>query len=194
VSWSSPGRGRIQFGGREITGLPAHRIARSGIARTYQIPRPFAHLSVHDNVAAAAMFGGAALSSARARLEAEHWLEFTGLAAKADVLPDALNLHQRKFLELARALASRPRLVLLDEVLCGLNPSEIDEAVALIRRIRDAGATVVFVEHVMRAVLALSDRIVVLNHGLLLAEGPAAQVMQRPDVIRAYLGTAHAAA
>jgi len=185
--------GSIEFDGREIAGLPAHRIARSGIARTYQIPRPFAHLSVRDNVAAAAMFGGAALSTARARIEAEHWLEFTGLAAKADVLPDALNLHQRKFLELARALASRPRLVLLDEVLCGLNPSEIDEAVGLIRRIRDAGSTVIFVEHVMRAVLALSDRIVVLNHGLLLAEGPAAQVLQRPDVMTAYLGTMHAA-
>jgi branched-chain amino acid transport system permease protein len=185
--------GRIQLDGTEIAGLPAHRIARSGIARTYQIPRPFAHLSVHDNIAAAAMFGGAALSASRARQEAEHWLEFTGLAAKAEALPDALNLHQRKFLELARALASRPRLVLLDEVLCGLNPSEIDEAVGLIRRIRDAGTTVVFVEHVMRAVLALSDRIVVLNHGLLLAEGPAAQVMQRPDVMAAYLGTAHAA-
>lgn len=185
--------GRIEFDGREIAGLPAHRIARSGVARTYQIPRPFAHLSVRDNVAAAAMFGGAAQSAARARLEAEHWLEFTGLAGKADALPDALNLHQRKFLELARALASRPRLVLLDEVLCGLNPSEIDEAVGLIRRIRDAGATVVFVEHVMRAVLALSDRIVVLNHGLLLAEGPSAEVMQRPDVMAAYLGTVHAA-
>jgi len=185
--------GRIQFEGREIAQLAAHRIARAGITRTYQIPRPFAHLSVRDNVAAAAMFGGAGLSAARAWREAEHWLAFTGLAAKADALPDALNLHQRKFLELARALASRPRLVLLDEVLCGLNPAEIDDAVALIRRIRDAGTTVVFVEHVMRAVMALSDRIVVLNHGLLLAEGPPAQVMQRPEVMTAYLGTEHVA-
>lgn len=185
--------GQIEFEGREIVGLAAHRIARSGIARTYQIPRPFAHLSVLHNVAAAAMFGGAALSSTQARDEAEHWLAFTGLSDKAKALPDELNLHQRKFLELARALASRPRLVLLDEVLCGLNPSEIDEAVALIRRIRDAGATVVFVEHVMRAVLALSDRIVVLNHGQLLAAGPAAQVMQQADVMAAYLGTEHAA-
>jgi branched-chain amino acid transport system permease protein len=185
--------GRVEFEGREIAHLAAHRIARSGITRTYQIPRPFAHLTVRANVAAAAMFGGAALSSSHAWREAQHWLEFTGLAEKADALPDALNLHQRKFLELARALASRPRLVLLDEVLCGLNPAEIDEAVALIRRIRDAGTTVVFVEHVMRAVMALSDRIVVLNHGLLLAEGPPAQVMQRPEVMRAYLGTGHAA-
>ena len=186
--------GAITFEGREIARLAAHRIAHAGIARTYQIPRPFARLSVRDNVAAAAMFGGAALSASRARAEADHWLAFTGLAVKADALPDALNLHQRKFLELARALASRPRLVLLDEVLCGLNPAEIDDAVALIRRIRDAGTTVVFVEHVMRAVMALSDRLVVLNHGQLLAVGAAAEVMQRRDVVDAYLGTAHAAA
>ena len=181
--------GTVQFEGREIAQLPAHRIARSGIARTYQIPRPFAHLSVRDNVAAAAMFGSAALPAAQARREAAHWLAFAGLAAKADALPDELNLHQRKFLELARALAARPRLVLLDEVLCGLNPAEIDEAVALVRRIRDAGTTVVFVEHVMRAVMALADRIVVLNHGLLLAEGVPDEVMRRPEVMSAYLGT-----
>ncbi len=181
--------GAVQFEGRQIAQLPAHLIARSGIARTYQIPRPFAHLSVRDNVAAAAMFGSATLPAAQARREAGHWLAFAGLAAKADVLPDELNLHQRKFLELARALAARPRLVLLDEVLCGLNPAEIDEAVALVRRIRDAGTTVVFVEHVMRAVMALADRIVVLNHGLLLAEGAPAEVMRRPEVMSAYLGT-----
>ena len=105
------------------------------------------------------------------------------------MLPDALNLHQRKFLELARALASRPRLVLLDEVLCGLTPSEIDDAVALVRRIRDQGATVVFVEHVMRAVMALTDRVVVFDQGQVLAEGAPAEVMQRPEVMIAYLGT-----
>jgi branched-chain amino acid transport system permease protein len=184
--------GRIQFEGRDIAQLPAHRVARAGIARTYQIPRPFAHLSVRDNVAMAAMFGGAALSASHARHEAEHWLGFTGLAAKADALPDELNLHQRKFLELARALASRPRLVMLDEVLCGLTPGEIDDAVALIRRIRDQGSTIVFVEHVMRAVVALTDRVVVFNHGELLAEGSAAEVMQRPEVMTAYLGQPHA--
>jgi branched-chain amino acid transport system permease protein len=180
--------GRIQFEGRDIARLPAHRVARAGIARTYQIPRPFAHLSVRDNVAVAAMFGGAALSSSQARREADHWLKFTGLLAKANALPDELNLHQRKFLELARALASRPRLLMLDEVLCGLTPGEIDDAVALIRSIRDQGSTVLFVEHVMRAVVALTDRVVVFNHGELLAEGPAAEVMQRPEVMTAYLG------
>jgi branched-chain amino acid transport system permease protein len=184
--------GQIVFEGRDVTHLPAHRIASAGIARTYQIPRPFAHLPVIDNVAMAAMFGGESLSPATARRQARQWLEFTGLEAKAQALPDELNLHQRKFLELARALASRPRLVLLDEVLCGLTPSEMDEAVALIRRIRDQGSTIVFVEHVMRAVMALTDRIAVLNHGVLLAEGPATTVMQRPDVMSAYLGKAHA--
>jgi branched-chain amino acid transport system permease protein len=185
-----PGGGSIVFEGRELAGRGAHRIARAGISRTYQIPRPFAHLTVLDNVALAAMFGGGLASPAAARREAMTWLAFAGLADKARALPDELNLHQRKFLELARALASRPRLVLLDEVLCGLTPTEIDDAVALVRRIRDQGATVVLVEHVMRAVMALTDRVVVFDHGVLLAEGPAVEVLQRPEVMLAYLGQA----
>jgi branched-chain amino acid transport system permease protein len=184
--------GEIVFAGEALVGRPAHRIAAGGIARTYQIPRPFAHMTVLDNVALAAMFGGGVRSPGAARAEALQWLAFTDLVAKADALPDELNLHQRKFLELARALAARPQLVLLDEVLCGLTPSEIDGAVALIRRIRDRGATIVFVEHVMRAVMALSDRVVVFHHGELLAEGRAVDVMQRPEVMTAYLGRAHA--
>ena len=143
-------------------------------------------------MALATMFGGAAADPRQAEREAMTWLEFTGLEGKALARPADLNLHQRKFLELARALASRPRLVLLDEVLCGLTPSEIDDAVALIRRIRDQGSTIVFVEHVMRAVMALTDRVVVFNHGELLAEGGATEVMQRPEVVTAYLGKAHA--
>lgn len=187
-----PTAGEIVFEGRGLAGHAAHRIAGAGIARTYQIPRPFAHMSVLDNVALATMFGGAVADPGQARKQAMTWLEFTGLHAKAAARPDDLNLHQRKFLELARALASRPRLVLLDEVLCGLTPSEIDGAVALIRRIRDQGSTIVFVEHVMRAVMALTDRVVVFNHGELLAEGNAIEVMQRPEVMTAYLGKAHA--
>jgi branched-chain amino acid transport system permease protein len=183
--------GTVTFEGRALTNHAAHRVAGAGISRTYQIPRPFAHLTVLDNVALATMFGGGVASPDEAREQARAWLHFTGLHEKAHALPDALNLHQRKFLELARALASRPRLVLLDEVLCGLTPSEIDDAVALIRRIRDQGSTIVFVEHVMRAVMALTDRIVVFNHGELLAEGAAAEVMQRPDVMTAYLGKPH---
>ena len=184
--------GEIQFAGRDLTRCEAHAIARGGIARTYQIPRPFVHLTVRENVAIAAMFGSANLSRAAAEREAQRWLDFTGLAGKAGALPDDLNLHQRKFLELARALASRPRLVLLDEVLSGLTPTEINEAVELIRTIRDQGTTIVFVEHVMRAVMALADRIVVLNYGRVIAEGVAADVMERPDVVTAYLGRPHA--
>jgi branched-chain amino acid transport system permease protein len=184
--------GGIFFEGRQLAGLPAHRIAQSGIARTYQIPRPFAHMSVLQNVAMVAMFGGAALNHQQATEEAWKWLEFTGLQDKANALPDDLNLHQRKFLELARALASRPRLVLLDEVLSGLTPGEINEAIELIRKIRERGATIVFVEHVMRAVMALADRVAVLNHGKLIAVGPAREVMSHPEVVSAYLGTPHA--
>ncbi|MES2974856.1 MAG: branched-chain amino acid ABC transporter ATP-binding protein/permease [Pseudomonadota bacterium] len=184
--------GQMLFEGRQLAGLPAHSIAQSGIARTYQIPRPFAHLTVLQNVALVAMFGGASLDHKQATAEAWKWLEFTGLADKADALPDDLNLHQRKFLELTRALASRPRLVLLDEVLSGLTPGEINEAIALIRKIRDRGATIVFVEHVMRAVMALADRVAVLNYGKLIAVGQPQEVMSNPQVVSAYLGTPHA--
>jgi branched-chain amino acid transport system permease protein len=184
--------GRLLFVGRELQGLDAHRIARLGMARTYQIPRPFAHLSVLENVALPAMFGHAALARAAAEHEARRWLEFTGLAGKAQALPDDLNLHQRKFLELARALAARPQLVLLDEVLSGLTPSEIDGAIALVRAIREQGATVVFVEHVMRAVMELAERIVVLSYGRVIAHGAPAEVMARAEVVTAYLGGAHA--
>ncbi|MGV3572340.1 MAG: branched-chain amino acid ABC transporter ATP-binding protein/permease [Ramlibacter sp.] len=187
------GGGDIVFDGRPLTGLPAHRIAQAGIARTYQIPRPFKHMTVLQNVAMVGMFGSASLPRAQAEREAWKWLEFTGLQDRAQALPDDINLHQRKFLELARALAARPRLVLLDEVLSGLTPGEINEAIALIRRIRDQGATIVFVEHVMRAVMALTDRIVVLNHGKLIAQGRASDVMQDQEVVSAYLGRpAHA--
>jgi branched-chain amino acid transport system permease protein len=184
--------GTYAFEGRELVGKAAHEVAQSGIARTYQIPRPFMHMTVLENVILSAMFGGAAMGRARATEEARRCLEFTGLAHKAESLPDDLNLHQRKFLELARALAARPRLVLLDEVLSGMTPSEIDEAIVLIRRIRDQGSTIVFVEHVMRAVMALCDRVAVLNHGKLLAVGPAKQVMSDPQVVSAYLGKPHA--
>lgn len=184
--------GQMFFEGRQLAGLQAHSIAQAGIARTYQIPRPFAHLTVLQNVALVAMFGGAALNHEQATQEAWKWLAFTGLQDKADALPDDLNLHQRKFLELTRALASRPRLVLLDEVLSGLTPGEINEAITLIRKIRDRGATIVFVEHVMRAVMALADRVAVLNYGKLIAVGPAREVMQNSEVVSAYLGTPHA--
>jgi branched-chain amino acid transport system permease protein len=184
--------GRIAFGGTEVQNLAAHRIARRGIARTYQIPRPFGRLTVLENVTLPAMFGYAGLRRDAAEREARRWLEFTGLAAKAAALPGELNLHQRKFLELARALAARPQLLLLDEVLSGLTPGEIDGAIALVREIRARGASIVFVEHLMRAVMQLADRIVVLSYGRVIAAGSPAQVMRSAPVVEAYLGKAHA--
>jgi branched-chain amino acid transport system permease protein len=184
--------GSAVFEGRELAGLAPHNVARSGIARTYQIPRPFAHLSVLENVALPPMFGQVAMDRRSAEQEAWRWLEFTGLAGKALRLPRDLNLHERKFLELARALASRPKLIFLDEVLSGLTPSEIDGAITTIRAIRDQGATVVFVEHVMRAVMELTDRVVVLTNGRNIAQGAPREVMRDQQVIDAYLGTAHA--
>jgi branched-chain amino acid transport system permease protein len=184
--------GRILFLGADLARREAHAIARAGIARTYQIPRPFSHLSVLQNVALAGRFGHAALDRAAAEREARYWLEFTGLAGKGEALPGDLNLHQRKFLELARALASRPSLLLLDEVLSGLTPTEIDGAIRTIRAIRDLGATIVFVEHVMRAVMELAGRIVVLNQGRVIAEGLPQEVMRRSEVVTAYLGKPHA--
>jgi branched-chain amino acid transport system permease protein len=185
--------GSIALQGRVISGQPPHRIAGEGIARTYQIPRLFEHLTVLENVRLCAAFGAAGGSADSADATAQRWLAFTGLQAKASLLPAALNLHERKFVEFARALAAKPQLLLLDEVLCGLTPAEVDQAVALIRRIRDGGTTIVFVEHLMRAVVALADRVAVLDQGQLLALGAPRETMQRPEVIAAYLGTAHAA-
>ncbi len=187
-----PDEGRILLDGREIAGLDAHGIRRAGIARTFQIPRPFAHLTVLQNAALPARFGKAQLDGRAAEREARHWLAFTGLAAKADALPGDLNLHQLKFLELARALVSRPDLLMLDEVLSGLTPSEIDSAIRTVQDIRDQGTTIVFVEHVMRAVMELADRIVVLNQGRIIAVGGPHDVMNRPEVVTAYLGKPHA--
>ena len=186
-------RGDITLDGRRLAGRPAHEVAGLGISRTYQIPRPFAHLSVLDNVALAAAFGGRGERLAAARRAAHEWLEFTGLGRRAAAFPPELNLHERKFLELARALAGRPRVILLDEVLSGLNPAEIASAIRLIRRIRDRGTTIVFVEHVMRAVVELSSRVVVLNEGEVIAAGDPREAMRDPFVVEVYLGKSHVA-
>ncbi|MEI7873295.1 MAG: branched-chain amino acid ABC transporter ATP-binding protein/permease [Alphaproteobacteria bacterium] len=185
--------GTIAVDGVQIGHLPAHEIAGRGVARTYQIPRPFVNMTVLDNVALAATFGGPVRAAAEIHDEALHWIAFTGLAGKEKALPAELNLHERKFLELARALAARPKLLLLDEVLSGLNPAEVDNAIRLVRAIRAQGATIVFVEHLMRAVVELSDRVAVLNEGKLFALGAPREVMRDPRVISIYLGKAYAA-
>jgi branched-chain amino acid transport system permease protein len=134
------------------------------------------------------MFGRISQSLEEGRRSAEEHLEIVGLTAQADALPAEVNLHQRQLLELARALATRPTLLLLDEVLAGLNPAELDEAVSVLRRIRDAGATIVMVEHLIRVVTGFATRIVVLDHGTKLADGPPDTVMHDPAVVQAYLG------
>ncbi len=186
-----PSAGRVFFRGREVTGWSPHAVCRAGIGSTYQIVRPFMDLTVLDNVVVGASFGGGGRLEGRSpRDEAEEALAFTGLSARRDVPASALTLAQRKRLEIARALATRPSVLLLDEALAGLTPSESQQAVALVRKIRDRGITIVMIEHVMRAVMDLSDRVLVLNYGRLIADGPPQAVTSDPLVIEAYLGPA----
>jgi branched-chain amino acid transport system permease protein len=179
--------GHKLFAGQDITSLSAHQIAALGITRTYQTPRPFNELTVLDNTRLVAAYAGN-VSLEEASELAYIALKQVGLENKSDVLPSDLNLHQRKFLEFARALAAKPKLLMLDEVLSGLTPSEIKSSVELIQKIRAQGTTILFVEHVMSAVLALVDRIVVLNHGQMIAQGLPEDVMRNPEVMTAYLG------
>lgn len=180
--------GEVLLDGVDVLSQPAHEVASLGIARTFQIPRPFDTMTPRENVAVSYMFGHERHSLAQARVAADEWLAFTNLDDVADLPIDQLTLHQLKFLELARALATQPRLLLLDEVLAGLNPTEINESVEMIRKIHDQGKTVLIVEHVVRAVTALSDRIVVLDQGSVVAEGEPKKVMTDPAVVTAYLG------
>lgn len=186
-----PTGGTITVGSHDIGSMPPHRIAHVGVARTYQIPRPFASMTVRDNVAMAIMFGRAPSELERARAAAGEHLALVGLGHLGDALPGEINLHERQLLEMARALATRPRVLMLDEALAGLNPVEVDNAVAVVRRIHASGIAIVLVEHLLRVVNQLATRIVVLDHGRVLAEGDPATVMADPDVIRAYLGRRH---
>ncbi len=179
--------GQKIFQTKDITRLSAHEIAAQGITRTYQTPRPFNELTVLDNTRLVASYAGNTSLDEASEL-AYAALTQVGLENKADALPSDLNLHQRKFLEFARALAAKPKLLMLDEVLSGLTPSEIQSSVELIQKIRGQGTTILFVEHVMSAVMALADRIAVLNHGQLIAKGLPTEVMRNPEVMAAYLG------
>ena len=184
----SPTSGVITIRGQRATGLATHRIAHLGVARTYQIPRPFASMTVRDNVAIAIMFGRERRSLASARRLAADHLELVGLAHRADHFPTGVNLHERQLLEMARAIATRPSVLLLDEALAGLNPVEIDNAVEVVRTIHRSGIAIVIVEHLLRVVNQLATRVVVLDQGRCLADGEPDVVMRDPAVVEAYLG------
>jgi branched-chain amino acid transport system ATP-binding protein len=180
--------GEIRFEDRRIDGRKPHQIARLGIARTYQVVQPFPRMSVLENVTAGAAFAGAAADLPAARKQAMECLEILGLAELAARPAATLTLANRKRLELAKSLAMRPRLLLLDEVNAGLNPAEIDQALAMIRGIAALGVTILIIEHLMKVVMSLCTRIVVLHHGELIAQGTPAEVVRDERVIEAYLG------
>ena len=169
----APERGRVTFRGEDITGLPSYEVARRGLARTHQVVRPLNDLSVRENVMVGACYGREKHSLKEARRLADEALTQVGLIDRADQPAGSLNVAQKKRLEMARALAAKPYLMLLDEVLAGLNPSEIAAMMETVRAIRDQGITILMIEHVMQAIMAISDRILVLDYGMLIATGAA---------------------
>ncbi len=185
-----PTAGEIVFEGRHIERLPAYRRARLGIGRTFQVMKPFPGLSVLENVTVGALFGtgGGERNRKRADEKAREWLRFTGLERRMDQRADALGGPDRKRLEFAKALAMNPKLLLLDEVMAGLNHVEVDEVVELIKKMRDKGVTILVIEHVMKAIRRLADRLLVLHHGQQIAEGRTDEVLRDPRVVDAYLG------
>jgi branched-chain amino acid transport system ATP-binding protein len=182
-------RGTIFFRGEKITGLKPYQICRKGIARTFQLTRPFSRMTCLENVMVGRSFGSdRSRSLTETEREAEEILEFTGLKEKGQHPASTLNIIERKRLELARALAARPRLLLLDEIMAGLNPMEMKAAVGLIRQINSSGISVIIVEHIMKAVLSISKRVVVLDAGKKIAEGTPHEIVQNQAVIDAYFG------
>jgi branched-chain amino acid transport system ATP-binding protein len=182
----APNAGSIVFAGKPVHGLPADAICRRGIARTFQIVRPFPGLTVEDNVMVGALLHRHDVGVARARARA--LLERLELFDKRQRIAATLTLPDRKRLEVARALATEPRLLLLDEVMAGLRPTETDRMVAIIRSLNSDGLTILLIEHVMRAVMALASRVLVLDHGVAVAEGTPEQVVRDPAVVQSYLG------
>jgi branched-chain amino acid transport system ATP-binding protein len=182
-----PDQGSVSAFGREIVGLKPHDICAHGLARTFQVAKPFGAMTVLDNVMTGAFLRDR--NTAAAREKAREAIEFVGLTAKALTAAKDLTTIDQRRLEMARALATQPRILLLDEVMAGLNPSEIDQAVALVGKLSARGLTIVIVEHVMRAIMAVARHIVVLDHGQKIAEGTPKEIVENPEVVRAYLGS-----
>jgi ABC-type branched-subunit amino acid transport system ATPase component len=189
-----PSAGTVTLAGERVDGLAPHRVRRRGIAMVMQAPLTFGSMTTLENVLLGAMFGGGdgVMGEPEAIRRAQEALAFVGLEGRADQPVASLNLHQQRFLEMAKALAGRPRLLLVDEVMAGLNDAELAASVQILRTARDIlGITVIWVEHVMQAVMRLAERVIVLNFGRMLAEGEPEAVMRHPDVIDAYLGEGH---
>jgi branched-chain amino acid transport system ATP-binding protein len=184
-----PSAGVVRFAGRELQALSPAAICRSGIARTFQSGRPFTNMTARDNVLSGLFYGCARMSRADAAAEAARLLDFVGLGRQADRPVSSLNLMERKIVELARALATRPKLLLLDELLAGLNPSDLGSAIGIIRKIRDElGITVFWIEHIMQVLMNTCEHLIVLHHGEKLAEGAPQAVVGDPQVAEAYFG------
>ena len=183
-----PERGQVFFRSKDITRLPSYEVARLGLSRAHQVVRPLTDLSVRENVMVGACFGWESHGLRAAHRLADEGLTYVGLMDRADQPAGSLNVAQKKRLEMARALAAKPYLLLLDEVLAGLNPSEIAAMMDTVRAIRDGGVTILMIENVMQAIMSISDRILVLDYGMLIATGPPEEVANNPQVIEAYLG------
>jgi ABC-type branched-subunit amino acid transport system ATPase component len=189
-----PSAGTVTLAGERVDGLAPHRVRHRGIAMVMQAPLTFGSMTTMENVLLGAMFGGGdgVVGEPEAIRRAQEALAFVGLEGRANQPVASLNLHQQRFLEMAKALAGRPRLLLVDEVMAGLNDAELAASIQIVRTARDIlGITVIWVEHVMQAVMRLAERVIVLNFGRMLAEGEPEAVMRHPDVIDAYLGEGH---